>query len=316
MTHASVRDGASGRVDTGSRPTGALLGTTRKTAGKKAGRIATVLSYVYVGAVVAILGSAYLVREEEYIIPKHGTGYWLGIAGGLILLFLLLYPLRKKRAKDAKYGSIATWFQWHMILGILGPTLILLHSNFQLKSVNATVATVIMLTVVASGVIGRFLYRKVHKDLYDTKAEVTALLFEADTLYDAFGEEMQWAPAILEQLRSFEQRIGTPHVNPLQSLIFIVRIAIDSRLSHHRVAAASAQILKHRALVEGWPPSRLKQMRHSVSAHLEEYYDTVRKAAELKLYNRLLAVWHVLHLPLFLLLIVAAIVHIVAVHLY
>lgn len=273
-------------------------------------------STLYVMTLLGVLAAAYAVREEEYIIPKHGMGYWIGILGGLILLSLLLYPVRKKHAREARYGSISTWFRMHMILGVLGPTLILLHSNFQLKSVNATVATIIMLVVVASGVVGRFLYRRVHKGLYEKKAEVTALLFDADILYDAFGEDMRWAPDIMERLKSFQGRVLQAHNNPVQSLAFIVRSSFETRASHRQIARRAREILRERALSEGWPKERLKEAQSGVSEHLDGYFKTVRLAAELKFYSRLFGLWHVLHLPLYLLLIVAAIVHIIAVHLY
>lgn len=290
---------------------------TRKARDKRAPSLWPVVwSTLYVVVLLGVLAAAYAVREEEYIIPKHGAGYWIGILGGLILLSLLLYPVRKKNAREAKYGSVSTWFRLHMILGVLGPVLILLHSNFQLKSVNATVATVIMLTVVASGIIGRFLYRRVHKGLYEKKAEVTALLFDADVLYDAFGEDMRWAPDIMEQLKSFEGRVLQAHSNPVQSLAFIVGSAVETRASHRKIARQAREILHERARVERWPKDKFKAALHGVNRHLDGYFRSVRQAAELKFYSRLFGLWHVLHLPLYLLLIVAAIVHIIAVHLY
>lgn len=276
----------------------------------------TVASTLYVTLLLAVLATAYVWREEEYIIPGHGTGYWLGIAGGVIMLVLLLYPLRKKRAKEVKYGSVATWFQWHMILGVLGPTLVILHSNFELKSVNATVATAIMLVVVVSGVIGRFLYRKVHKGLYDAKAEVSALLFDADALYDAFGEDMQNASGIMDKLKSFESRVLVPHTNPFQSLGFIISLAFQTRSCRRAIRAEARAVLDQRAQNEGWSKQQRRDNLSAVLGHVDDYFATVRKAAELKFYNRLFGLWHVLHLPLFLLLIAAAVVHIVAVHLY
>jgi hypothetical protein len=46
------------------------------------------------------------------------------------------------------------------------------------------------------------------------------------------------------------------------------------------------------------------------------HIDLVRRVAELGTYERLFAFWHLLHLPLFFMLLVAGIVHVVAVHLY
>ena len=40
------------------------------------------------------------------------------------------------------------------------------------------------------------------------------------------------------------------------------------------------------------------------------------RAAEFAFYDRLLRLWHLLHLPLFVVLVAAAILHIVAVHMY
>jgi hypothetical protein len=42
----------------------------------------------------------------------------------------------------------------------------------------------------------------------------------------------------------------------------------------------------------------------------------VRKAAAFEFYDRLFGLWHVLHLPLFIILIFAASIHVVAAHLY
>lgn len=273
-------------------------------------------SSLYAVTLLGVLGAAYWVRDEEYIVPKAGAGYWIGILGGLVLLSLLLYPLRKKNARNDKYGSVATWFRLHMFLGVLGPTLILLHSNFQLKSVNATVATFVMLTVVVSGLIGRFLYRKVHKGLHDKKAEVTALAFDANALSGAFGENMRWAPAIMERLKSMELRVLQPQRGPVQSLGFVVRTAFETRLTQHKMAQQAREVLCNRAAAESWSKQRLAAALAAVDEHLDAYFNTVRQAAELKFYSRLLGLWHVLHLPLYLMLIVAAVVHIVAVHLY
>ena len=47
-----------------------------------------------------------------------------------------------------------------------GPLLILLHSNFQVKSLNAGAALYSMLIVALSGVVGRFIYARVNRGLH------------------------------------------------------------------------------------------------------------------------------------------------------
>ena len=53
-----------------------------------------------------------------------------------------------------------------------------------------------------------------------------------------------------------------------------------------------------------------------MSGFLRVYLDAVRKVAETAFYERLFASWHVLHLPLFVMLLVTATFHIIAVHVY
>jgi hypothetical protein len=55
-----------------------------------------------------------------------------------------------------------------------------------------------------------------------------------------------------------------------------------------------------------------EQMVHSI----RWYMKTLRKTAGFQLYERLFSLWHVLHLPLFFMMIIAAVIHIFAVHIY
>lgn len=79
------------------------------------------------------------------------------------MLLLILYPLRKRFRILHGLGRVTSWFRIHMVLGILGPTLIILHSNFKIGSLNSRLALFTMLVVVASGIVGRYLYSQVHK---------------------------------------------------------------------------------------------------------------------------------------------------------
>ena len=108
-----------------------------------------------------------------------------------MMLVLLLYPLRKQARAPSNFGRVPTWFRSHMILGIVGPLLIIFHSNFPPNSLNASVALFFMLTIVASGIIGRYLFSKIHMGLYGTKAEIKGMLADADFMKRALGGEYE-----------------------------------------------------------------------------------------------------------------------------
>jgi len=96
----------------------------------------------------------WLLRDLQLYSPAEGVGYWMGIIGGSLMLTLLLYPLRKRIKFLHKLGPTKYWFQMHMVLGLIGPLLILYHCNFQLGSFNSQVALYCMVLVAGSGIIG------------------------------------------------------------------------------------------------------------------------------------------------------------------
>src|SRR3972149_3958430 len=101
----------------------------------KTGRMA-LLGYLFTGIV---LYAGWQMRDIDYIVAESGAGYALGIIGGVMMLLLLLYPLRKKASFMRNWGHVKYWFRAHMVMGILGPVFILFHANFRIGSTNSTV---------------------------------------------------------------------------------------------------------------------------------------------------------------------------------
>jgi hypothetical protein len=62
-------------------------------------------------------------------------------------------------------------------------------------------------------------------------------------------------------------------------------------------------------------PAR-KRLRAIARGYILTRMGTTRRVAEYQAYVSLFSWWHVLHLPLFFLLLIAGVVHIVAVHVY
>lgn len=95
-------------------------------------------------------------------------GYSLGIIGTALVVISQFYSLRKREMAIQK-GSIKTWLKLHAYFGLLGPLLVLLHAGlpFEFKFAElfnagtAGLSTYLMIIVVVSGFIGRYLYRLV-----------------------------------------------------------------------------------------------------------------------------------------------------------
>ena len=91
-------------------------------------------SGVGIAAALALGASLTIVGADARYTPGSGLGYGLGLCGGLMMLALLIYPLRKSVAALHAWGPIKYWFRAHMILGVVGPLMILFHSTFHFRS--------------------------------------------------------------------------------------------------------------------------------------------------------------------------------------
>jgi hypothetical protein len=119
-------------------------------------------------AVTALYGLAY---SQASAFPKASSlvGHGIGIAGFILMLMTAtLYSLRKLRT-DARWGSTAGWLKLHMVTGLVGPYMVLLHTAMKLNGL-AGLAMLLTVVVVVSGVVGRYLYTRVPRAAQDLAA--------------------------------------------------------------------------------------------------------------------------------------------------
>jgi len=258
----------------------------------------------------------WLVREAEYYTPEEGIGYWFGIVGGSMMLALILYPLRKKLHAMRSWGSVRLWFKAHMVLGVLGPVFILFHSNFQLGAVNSNVAFFAMLLVMGSGIIGRFIFVKINYTLHG--AQVT--LQELQRLTGISRGEMEQTayitPELKEYLQDFEARELNPTRNPFCAIYRLLTLGRRAAWIQFRTMGILRTTLSQQAKDEGWFPQLLQSRLDEDKELIHAYLNGIRRSAEFSSYQKIFAWWHILHIPLFLMLVVTGIVHVLAVHLY
>ncbi|WP_280704333.1 pyridine nucleotide-disulfide oxidoreductase [Bradyrhizobium sp. BR13661] len=268
-------------------------------------------------AVLGVIVAGWLQRGEEYLVPESGPGYWLGIGGSMAMLSLLVYSLRKRYRAARIIGSVRFWFRTHMLLGIAGPVLVLFHTNFKLGPMNSNVALFAMLLVACSGIVGKYIYGKIHMGLYGHKARVEEILAQADELKRELGEELKAAEFVSRELNAFSNEIkGKTPTTAIGSLWFGAIIAVRARALRHHLIAEARRLIRIEGKARGWSWWQRRQGLRKITQIVRLYSAAVIKAAELGFYERLFALWHVLHLPLFFLMVGTGIIHVWAVHHY
>jgi hypothetical protein len=253
---------------------------------------------------------------ERYITPERGIGYALGIAGGSMMLLLFLYSARKRFSWLGFLGAVAGWFRFHMVLGILGPLCILYHSNFSLGAANSNVALFSMLTVAGSGLVGRYIYSRIHLGLYGRKTNLGELRDGADGLRAHTGT-VSFLPELVARLERAEQRLLAtgPHL-PVFGFAKPLFVACNAMMARWRLRAYVRSALSAAARTSPAIASHKRRLRELAGSYIDQRLIATRRVAEFQAYERLFSLWHALHLPLIFMLIVAAVVHIVAVHVY
>jgi len=268
-------------------------------------------SHVGLWLALAAIVAGLLLPTQRYITPQDGFGYWLGIVGGSFMLALLIYPMRKRMPRLAVIGSVRFWFRTHMVLGVVGPLAILYHANFSLGATNSNVALACMLIVAGSGLVGRFLYARIHHGLYGQKATLRELAADADNLRNHSGA-LKVLPGLMDEVERAEREIGRPAPMIVRPVLAGIRERRESRRIRRLVRDAVAMAATRSATLQQERARFTRTASDYVSARLR----AARRIAEFEASERLFAIWHVLHMPLFVVLVIVGVVHVIAVHVY
>lgn len=279
----------------------------------------TIWFYCWTSAITALLIWGNTVSGQGYVTAESGLGYWLGIIGGTMILLLLLYSMRKRLNFLSKIFSLRILFQFHMAMGVLGPVCILFHSNFRFGSFNSSVALVCMLLVSGSGLIGRYLYNRIHYTisghaikLSEIRADFSQL--EKDISRLASTDKQRNAQTkifyAIEELISDTvkgssyrgMRAKQERAKEIKnSLIRFITILEKSQLDKS---------------LEGISDDEIKEIRARIKDYSRILMKILAKLPGLSFFERLFSLWHVIHLPIFGLMLVTAITHVVVVHMY
>lgn len=234
--------------------------------------------------------------------PGGGTvlGYTLGTIGALLIVWLLLFGIRKRQYTGGA-GTVRGWLSAHVYLGLSLLVVATLHTGFQFGWNVHTLAYGLMVAVIASGVWGVGVYLRnpgLMSDLLDgrTLEQHAAALGEIDGQARALAATI--SPRFVELVEaSAKAPIGLPgwrrlvrRVPGCTTTAAVESLRTDLRASEREVRDLFA--LQFR---------RLQQLKR------------IRAYLRLRAWTE---VWLVVHVPLSLALLGALLAHILAVFTY
>ena len=277
--------------------------------GKHRGRLA-------LGLTIFLLLFGWLTRERGFLTPEYGVGYMLGIASAGCMLVLLLYPLRKRFRMLKFIGPLPKWLRNHMFLGVVAPIAALYHCSFQLGSLNSRIALYSALLVASSGLVGRFIYSKIHHGLYGRRATLKELLARVKLTQPGIGTLGQFVPDLMNRMSAFDREVLVPPKGTLECLILPFVLAFKMRRQQYRLMQFMRQSLLFQSSFSNVVAENQPRLERAVRQFVREHLHHVRRVAEFTAYERLFSLWHKVHFPFFVTLLVTVVVHVAVVHLY
>ncbi len=258
----------------------------------------------------------WIVATRLHYTPDSDLGYNLGIAGGTALLLTLIYPLSKRLRFIHSWLPLKHWFRAHMVFGILGPVLILLHSRFGLESINGTLAFCSMWMVFLSGVTGRYLHTRIHRSLTNKRALLQALNRQIGVSAEDVRSKFHFAPEVNQRLERFHSIVPAQPKGLLRNLWRMLALPFRLRWTYARASKDLKRAIKEQARKRAWSRAKGRQRLSYGRKMIRTYLEAVRSVARIDGYERLFSLWHFVHVPLLFWLLITGVIHVLAVHMY
>jgi len=239
---------------------------------------------------------------HEALKPTGGLGHMYGIVGtAMMAIGVTGYSLRRRLGILAGAGKLSTWLQVHIFLCTLGPYLILLHTTLKLGGI-VSIAFWSMVIVVFSGVFGRYVYAQIPHGVEGNVRDLKDLAQEGARLEMVLREHH----AIVE---SGSASLLTVPITPEP------RGAIHAlALSFSGSFADRVHLRRARSLLDDDNVPR--RMQKEILGLIKQRRRLLRAGTLARSFRRMFGYWHLLHLPLAILLLIVTVLHVGVAYLF
>jgi hypothetical protein len=133
-------------------------------------RLTTIVVLMVAAIAAALLVEAFLSTGAPSPFAHTRQGHLMGWIGLGIILLVFVYPIKKRLSRNHRWPR--GWFQVHMVAGVIGPLLILLHSGVHVHALVPLLALVALIVVVVSGIVGQGVHYLALRTLNDRRREL------------------------------------------------------------------------------------------------------------------------------------------------
>ncbi len=240
--------------------------------------------------------------------PSGSIGIRLGMLGFVCFLGIYLYAIRKRWKWLGRIGKTRNWLDVHVVLGISAPLIITFHSSFKMQGL-AGIAYWIMVAVMLSGIVGRYLYSQIPRSITAAEMSLQEMQVLTDDLARRLDEQQLVAGDELRPLLAVPTRSEVDAMPLWRALPLMIWCDL---VRPFRVAR-----VRRRAMNGVWIVLTLGGLLPSGQTSLERVIQLARKRAWLATKiaflsktHRVFHLWHVVHRPFSYSFAVLAAIHV------
>jgi hypothetical protein len=266
----------------------------------------TLVTVNVIGMPYYLAGTGARVRHEwhAWFRPSGYVGQTAGIIAFLIFCFLWLYPLRKKFKALSFTGPVGRWLDIHVATAIWLPLLLAIHAAWRSEGLIG-LGFDAMLVVVASGVVGRYLYTRIPRTRTGVELTREEVARQREELVQKIAAATSLTPEAIERSLEVEARAtGKLGVAQVFSQLLLNDIRRWRRTRELR--------RKWAAMSPGGRRPDPRAVREAVRLASREIALT-QQSRMLDATHRVFRYWHVAHRPFAITALVAVFVHVVVV---
>jgi len=240
--------------------------------------------------------------EERFYHPDHDQfkpsgiyGHGLGIVGTLLVVIGVFgYMAKKKYRALARLGRLKYWLEFHIFLCTLGPVMILFHTAFKFGGL-VSVSFWSMVAVVASGVIGRFIYIQIPRSIEGRELSLNEVNAMKGNLAETLKNNYQLDTA------QFLPQLAMAGGAPTQGGSFF-----SNYINQYVESRKAIRMIKRVLRGNNMPQTNIRQVVALVKSEIA----LKNRIDRLQTMQKLFKYWHVAHLPFALVMLVIMVIHV------
>jgi hypothetical protein len=213
----------------------------------------------------------------------------------MIIVGVTMYSSRKRIRSLWSLGKLSMWLEFHIFLCLLGPVLVVYHTTFKAGGI-AAISLWTMLSVAASGIIGRFLYVLIPRNMKGSELDSHQINEEFDRLGKSLRES-EIGSSLIKMVDSQFAVIKRPSSLRETISTFVHLIRVKRRVKH-----STKQLLAKSRI----PHDAARKLFKSVSMRAS----LIQRSIVLLQVEKLFYYWHAIHLPFTAMMFITLVVHI------